>query len=168
MHGGIVLIRLTPYRTRQNAIDGVVITFIDISERKRFEQNIAHERDILLTILENSPVGKTMVDANGRITFVNKKACEILGIPHEEFTDRTWDDLRWEILAEDNTQISPDMLPYSIIRRTRKAAYNLRHNAKTGDGRTITLTINAAPIIRQDGVFDGAVFSLQEIQPDKT
>ena len=165
-NGGIVLIRMTPYRTRQNAIDGVVITFIDISERKRFEQDIAHERDVLLTILENSPVGKTMVDANGRITFVNKRASEILGITHEEFKSRTWDDVRWEILAEDNTPLSPEMLPYSIIRRTRKPAYNLRHNIKTGDGRTITLTINAAPIIKQDGAFDGAVFSLLEVVPE--
>ena len=34
------IVRIMPYRTLENVIDGVVITFIDISEAKRLEAEL--------------------------------------------------------------------------------------------------------------------------------
>jgi len=38
--GGWYLTRLKPYRTVENKIDGVVVTFVDIGERRRAEDSV--------------------------------------------------------------------------------------------------------------------------------
>lgn len=38
-------VRIMPYRTLENMIDGVVITFIDITETKRLEAQLRHQVD---------------------------------------------------------------------------------------------------------------------------
>ncbi len=44
--------RILPYRTVENVIDGVVITFVDITERKRMEQELKQSRDELESRVE--------------------------------------------------------------------------------------------------------------------
>ena len=41
--------RIRPYRTSQNVAAGVVITFVDITERKRAEQQLLISRTCLAT-----------------------------------------------------------------------------------------------------------------------
>jgi two-component system CheB/CheR fusion protein len=43
-NGGWYIVRIMPYRTLENVIDGVVITFIDISEAKRLEAELRAAR----------------------------------------------------------------------------------------------------------------------------
>lgn len=51
-HGGWYLARFRPYRTVDNKIEGVVITFVDISERKAAEKALANSRAQLAHELE--------------------------------------------------------------------------------------------------------------------
>lgn len=44
--------RIMPYRTTDNIIDGVVITFVDITERKRTEKELADAKEELSRILD--------------------------------------------------------------------------------------------------------------------
>jgi two-component system, chemotaxis family, CheB/CheR fusion protein len=44
--------RILPYRTRENVIDGVVITFVDITDRKRAEQEIQAARTFAENIVD--------------------------------------------------------------------------------------------------------------------
>ncbi len=48
----VYLVRLRPYRTVDNHIDGVVITFVDITERRRAEEQITLERDYAQSIVD--------------------------------------------------------------------------------------------------------------------
>ena len=41
------LMRILPYRTRQNVIDGVVIAFVDVTELKRAQEALEHANDEL-------------------------------------------------------------------------------------------------------------------------
>src|SRR5262245_18828712 len=41
------LVRLLPYRTTEDRIDGVVMTFLDITDRKKYEEELRHTRDEL-------------------------------------------------------------------------------------------------------------------------
>ena len=52
----------------------------NITERKHREQQLQAERDIVERVLETSPVGILVHDADQRITRANEKAAEIMGV----------------------------------------------------------------------------------------
>lgn len=90
-HGRWFLRRLTPYRTADNRIDGVVVSFVDISARLKAERalrlseeqlRIQNERSI--EILESISDAFYAVDSQFRFTYVNHKAEQLWGRRREE------------------------------------------------------------------------------------
>ncbi len=58
---------------------GIAIFFTDITERKKAEETIKRERDQAQKYLDIAGVMLAMVNAEGEITLMNNKGCEILG-----------------------------------------------------------------------------------------
>jgi two-component system CheB/CheR fusion protein len=160
--GRWMLMKILPYRTINNVIEGIVITFLDIDERKRYEQQLQQERNLLMTILENSPVGKTMVDANGMIVYTNKRAADIFGLSREEVLKRSFADRGWQIADDAGNPIDEEDLPFPTIVRTGEVLTGYRHTIKKPDGTEIKLEINGSPTFGEDGQVNGAVFSIEE------
>ncbi|MBP1993554.1 CheR family methyltransferase [Paenibacillus eucommiae] len=73
-------IKLLPYRTLTNENTGVVITFIDISELKKANEELL----ILSYAIQQSPGCIVITDLSRRIKYVNNKASETLGYSQEE------------------------------------------------------------------------------------
>jgi PAS domain S-box-containing protein len=61
---------------------GVVITYSDISDRKRFEERITHERRMLRTLIDNLPVMIYVKDIDCRKVIANK--ADVLNIGFKE------------------------------------------------------------------------------------
>jgi two-component system CheB/CheR fusion protein len=59
--------RVLPYRTLDDVIDGVVITFMDVSAAKRLEGELRQSRERFGALLENLPSGLAVMDGKGRI-----------------------------------------------------------------------------------------------------
>ena len=66
--------RIFPYRTQGGTIDGVVVIFIDITERKRMEERTVH----LASFPQLNPNPIVEVDSAGRIIFANPATGKIL------------------------------------------------------------------------------------------
>ncbi len=66
--------RIMPYRTLENVIDGAVVTFVNIDEQKRK----------LTRAIEQSPNIVMITDIKGKIEYVNPKFTETTGYPLEE------------------------------------------------------------------------------------
>jgi PAS domain S-box-containing protein len=72
--------RTLPYRTADNHIEGVVLTFVDITARKTAQQSVAQIQARLQSALEQMPAAVILVDApSGRIAHANKRAAELFG-----------------------------------------------------------------------------------------
>jgi diguanylate cyclase (GGDEF)-like protein/PAS domain S-box-containing protein len=73
--------RLLTYEGRQASMVAVV----DITERKRAEDDLRHTREFLHTIVENLPATLVVRDAqDGRYVLVNRAGEELYGVPRED------------------------------------------------------------------------------------
>ena len=73
--GRIFMMRALPYRTIEDKINGVVLTFFDISERKRIEET----KLFLASIVESSEDSVVAVNFDGIITSWNRAAEKLYG-----------------------------------------------------------------------------------------
>jgi two-component system CheB/CheR fusion protein len=74
--------RVLPYRTAENHISGVVITFVDIAARKHAEQEILEARENLHAVLEQLPAAVIIAEApGGKLMLANRLAATLFGRP---------------------------------------------------------------------------------------
>jgi two-component system, chemotaxis family, CheB/CheR fusion protein len=88
--------RMRPYRTVDNKIDGVVITFVDITERRQMEQALRDsERQLRQQkrLLDLSRVPVLMWEFDGVILEWNRGCEELYGYTQEEATGKRKQDL---------------------------------------------------------------------------
>ncbi|MEE4210710.1 MAG: chemotaxis protein CheB, partial [Parvularcula sp.] len=101
------IVRIKPYRTVDNRLDGVVLTFFDVTgserDKKQLEQN---QRDLerqyaeLQTIYDTAPVGLGLIDRDFRYLRINEKLAKINGIPAQEHLGRTQSEMLPDIDAK--------------------------------------------------------------------
>ncbi|MHB9111751.1 MAG: PAS domain S-box protein [Thermoleophilia bacterium] len=118
---------------------------------------------LLAKILETSPVGITVVDAGGKISFANRKAEQILGLTKSEIASRVYNDPDWRITTFDGGHFPDEERPFQKVRDTGGAVENVRHAIVWPDGRKVCLSINASPLTDEDGGFAGIVAAIEDI-----
>ena len=139
------LLRILPYRTLDDVIDGVVLTFLDVTELKRAEG----ERSKLAAIVESSQdgiIGKTL---DGIITSWNKGAERMYGYTVQEALGRSI-----ELI------VAPEH-----VEQTRAVFEQLRRGIKVEsfetvrmrkDGRRLDVSITFSPVYDPEGQLVGA------------
>jgi len=99
--------RIQPYRTLDNVIEGAVITFVDITEMKQMKESLqkANEQLRLAVVVRDSHDAITVQDLDGRILAWNPAAVRMYGWSETEalamnVRDRVPEELREEALAK--------------------------------------------------------------------
>lgn len=94
------LMRIRPYRRTDDRIDGTVITFVDITERKRAERQLKDNADTLgrqyaelETLYRTTPVGLALLDREFRHLRINEEMAKINGYSVEEHIGKRPDEL---------------------------------------------------------------------------
>ena len=82
--GAAFVMRIRPYRSIENVIDGVVITFVDVTERKRAEQARGVSERRFTAIVDQAAVGITETDFAGRFLLTNAAFHNTAGRSAEE------------------------------------------------------------------------------------
>jgi PAS domain S-box-containing protein len=147
------LLRLLPYRTADDRIQGVVVTFVNITERKR-----ANEAKLYLaSIVESSEDSMLTVDLNGTITSWNKASERLYGYPASEAVGKP---LTMLTLPADLAEVLRNI---EKIKRSRKVEIydTIRVNK---DGREMNLEVVLSPV--KDA--SGAVIGVSTIARDVT
>lgn len=84
VNGTAYQMRVRPYRTVANVIDGVVITFEDITQLKKAQHALSESNGIFQTLAKIAPVGIFQTDTNGNYVFVNEQWCLLAGMTAEQ------------------------------------------------------------------------------------
>jgi len=124
-------------------------------EKKKIEKNLYSEKDKLSNVMETSPVGITMVNTEGQITYANKRAEEILGLSKDDITQLSYNAAEWKITEYNGDSFPDEKLPFVKVMATGKPVYNVCHAIEWPNGQRKLLSINAAPtsnLSNQDGV----------------
>jgi PAS domain S-box-containing protein len=80
---------ILPYRTSDNRIEGVVITYVDISERKRAELSLSESEARYRELVDNANSIIIRMDRNGVVTFFNEYARKFFGYSRDEIIGRS-------------------------------------------------------------------------------
>lgn len=87
---GWVLARVLPYRTVEDQIAGVVLTFIDITDRKSFEGALRASEQRLQTLADAVPQIIWTNDRDGKAIYFNRRWYEYSGCSTEESVGPGW------------------------------------------------------------------------------
>ncbi len=79
-----------PIRTIKGTAVGVVLVFGDDTKRRKAEDELRQERDRNQQYLDTVQTIMVNLDANGRITMINRRGCELLGYKENELLGRMW------------------------------------------------------------------------------
>ena len=96
------LVRIMPYRTLENVIDGVVITFTDVTVSKKLEAALRSQADQLSQMAEAFPNMVWAARPDGAWDFVSRQWGEYTGVPEAEQLGFGWLE---QIHPEDRTQV---------------------------------------------------------------
>ena len=150
--GSSYLMQVRPYRDLNNVIDGAVVTFVDISERKRHERT----RALLASIVESSRDAIVSHDLDGTITSWNAGAEALYGYPGHEAIGRPVSMLLGDTHPEDWQHLAA-----TIERGERVTHFDSTRTAK--DGRSIEVSVTISPVREEAGRIVGASVVARDI-----
>jgi PAS domain S-box-containing protein len=131
----------------------------------RLEQaktDIRREKDMVGSLVKNSPMGIVTVDREGRILFANSYAEDIFEAGEEELRRRTYNDPGFGIVDYHGRPVSDEELPFARVMRSKKMVKAAEHVIKKADGSEAYLTVNGSPLFDSRGEIDRVVFAIED------
>ena len=135
----------------------------DITEKQRDEEELRSSRQSLQRIFETAASAFMVLDAEGTITFANAAAERTFALERLNIEGRTIFDARWNLVDVQGQPFAPAEHPFQIVRATGEPLREFELRVDRADGRTIIVSLNAAPLLDNRGLFSGVVASVADI-----
>ncbi|WP_010135169.1 chemotaxis protein CheB [Ochrovirga pacifica] len=90
--GNHSLMRIIPFITIDKKIDGVVITFVDITKVKEAEINLTKSENLFKSIFTNAGIGIATVSTNRKPISVNPELENIIGYTNDEISKMSFEE----------------------------------------------------------------------------
>jgi PAS domain-containing protein len=101
-----------------------------------------------------------MVDADGNITYLNRRAEEILDVAVQEGKTGHLAMNGRHITDRDGKTMPPSKRPFPMIRKTQQPLYDSRCCLNVSPEKKRLLSINGEPVQGADDAFEGAVLTV--------
>jgi PAS domain S-box-containing protein len=141
-------------------ITGAVVTFTDITERKRLEETLKKEQQELKLIIDSSPIIVFYKDKEGKFIRINKAFAEALRMPEEEFVGKTVFDLYSAKIAQGMTNDDQEVL------KSGRPKLNIIEQYESASGLRWVQT-DKIPICDENGIAVGLIGFAQDITERK-
>ena len=140
------MLRIRPYRTLENVIEGAVITFVDITALKQAEALVRESQSLrhLAVVVRDSSDAILVLNLAGRILAWNPAAARLYGWSEDDalaknISELIPESLRWEALATMQSLSKGEVL----------APYATQRIAK--DGRIVTVWVSVSALLNETG-----------------
>ena len=164
--------RTLPYRTADNHIEGVVLTFIDMTARKLAEQALSDVQLRLQTTLEHTPAAVMVVEAgSSKILHANRKAAELFGQPYPlPFLNTEWTAAvgAFKGWHPNGASLHPNEWPLARSLSEGAVVCDEPIEIVGSGGNRRTLSVSSAPVKDEAGVIVAAVAAFWDITDLKT
>ena len=150
------VLRILPYRTTENVIEGAAVTFVDISEVVKAQVDIAELKKAQASLEESELRYRSVVSAlteavvlharDGRIIACNPAAERIFGLPCKELQECGTFDPLWRTIREDGSPFPRETCPSEEAFHTGVAQKDVVMGIYRPDGTLAWISSNAVPI----------------------
>jgi two-component system CheB/CheR fusion protein len=139
--GALYTMRILPYRTLENVIEGAVITFVDITKMKRAEAALRDSEDKYRSLIAQAP-DAVLINHRDKIVLVNKACVRFFGTQDEsDLIGRSIYDL---FRDESRTALRQYM---QRVRETREAVAPLDARLERADGVAVDVEVLATSFV---------------------
>ncbi|MFB6097754.1 MAG: CheR family methyltransferase, partial [Salinibacter sp.] len=132
------LMRLRPYRSMADDVEGVVMTFVDITAQKRVAQELREERDLISALIDTAGALIVVLNAEGLIVRFNTACERLTGYDASEA-----EDLRELIVSPDDREAVTGHLDALAEGRTDRADFEMHWETTAGDRRLVKGSLTA-------------------------
>ncbi|MBK9967947.1 MAG: PAS domain S-box protein [Holophagales bacterium] len=136
-----------------------MITFDDVTDRRRAEAALHESENGFRRIVETANEGIWQVDADSRTSFVNRRMAEMLGYTPEELLGRRPSDF---VVDEERPDVERRM---AISRQGLPDSYERRFLRK--DGSEVWTLLKSSPVRSPDGALAGLLAMVSDITERK-
>ncbi len=136
--------RMQPYRTLENVIEGVVLTFVDITEQKKSQTALVESEERLRTLFEILPVGVSVLDAENRMVYVNPALEKILDISRQGLLGGKY--TRCVFLRPDGTPMPVEELAGVRAVKEERAVQHVETGVVKENGHVVRTDMSAVPM----------------------
>ncbi|WP_460794781.1 sensor domain-containing protein [Nocardioides pacificus] len=153
--GGWVWVEGSATNLLDTEVAAIVCSLRDISERVEAEAALRSSESRYRAMADNADEGLWVATPQGRTLYVNDRMAEILGVPAEEIYARSVPDL----LDPDHSSLVSQRLGARSTRGPERYELVYRHP----DGGRRILQVAAAPLIDDEGIFEGSLAMVSDI-----
>ncbi|HTX60839.1 MAG TPA: ATP-binding protein, partial [Methanobacterium sp.] len=119
-------------------------TIMDITERKKAEEALKDSEKKLKILVDNLPVGVSIINKDREIIYENPSLGEILNLSHEEFLEKKYS--RRKYLKSDLTEVALEEMPSIIAIEEQTPVKDFEIGIKNEDETTIWTNVSAIPL----------------------
>jgi PAS domain S-box-containing protein len=150
------MLRILPYRTLENVIEGAAVTFLDISEvvKAQVDMEQLHRAHAALkdseqrfrSVVSALSDGVLLLTRESKISAWNRSAERILGLSGQELRERSMLDPRWQTVHEDGSHFPPEARPEQRAWQTGVMQQGVVMGVYRPDGALAWIAVNAVPV----------------------
>jgi two-component system, chemotaxis family, CheB/CheR fusion protein len=121
------LLRIRPYRTSENKIEGLVVVLLDIDQLRRSRQHLMETRDFADSLVESVPLPIVVLNQDCTIRTQNTSFCELTQLPARELEGRSLPDVAGLLWGMDVIREKLDIL----MKASTGSAVEFEHESTT-------------------------------------
>jgi nitrogen fixation negative regulator NifL len=142
--------------------------FLDITDRKRMEDELRVNLTKYSVLFDTLPLGVTVTDQNGQIIESNQEATRLLGFSAHKQKRRHIQGAEWQIVRPDKTPMPPE--EYASVRalKEQRRVENVELGMVNGNDQVTWLSVSASPLpLKNYGVVITYNDNTQRIQAEE-